>query len=72
MDCQEEIDAAITKTEFDRTQRVYEQEVLLKETSEELRKLEDLLKQHLPTSGNQIQGLKEGDYNWLQLYNRLA
>lgn len=71
MDCQEEIDAAITKTEFDGTRRVYEQEVLLNKTSKELRKLEDLLKQHLPTSGKQIQGLKEGDYNLLQLYNTL-
>ena len=71
MDCQKEIDAVITKPGFERTQRVYEQEVLLKETSVELRKLEALLKQHLPTSGNQIEGLKEGEYNWLQQYNTL-
>ena len=47
---------------YEETRRVYEHEVLRGETSRDLRKLEELLKQHLPAAGNRIDGLAEGGY----------
>ena len=62
MDCQQEISDSIRYINYEETRRVYEQEVLRGETSKDLRKLEELLKKHLPVAGNQIEGLAEGGY----------
>ena len=62
MDCQREINDSIRKINYEETRRVYEYEVLRGETSKDLRKLEMLLKQHLPLAGNRIDGLADGEY----------
>lgn len=62
MDCQREINDSISNINYEETRRVYEHEVLRGETSNDLRKLEELLKQHLPVAGNRIDGLAEGEY----------
>ena len=62
MDCQQEISDSIRDINYEETRRVYEHEVLRGETSKDFRKLEELLKQHLPVAGNRIEGLAEGGY----------
>ena len=62
MNCQGQIDEAISNISFERTRRVYENEVLTGQTSKDLWTLGDLLKQHFPLAGSGFQRLIDGNY----------
>ena len=62
MDCQKEINDSISNISYEKTRRVYENEVLEGTTSKDFRRLEDLLKQQLPNTDHQIEGLGESEY----------
>ena len=62
MDCQKDINDSISNINYDKTRRVYENEVLGGTTSKDFRRLEDLLKQQLPDTDHQIEGLAESEY----------